>query len=132
MADSDLALETYQRMLDNDPTNRTVLQSLAKIAIQHDQISDAIDYLNILQRIQRMADAKIMSTLVEAHQAQGDRNKEIEVLTDIIDLDSNNVEAMDQLADCLQERGDCELFTAGRSLSEEHDKVACHTECTFG
>ena len=44
-----------------------------------------------------------MSTLVEAHQAQGDRNKEI--LTDI-DLDPKNVEAMDQLADCLQERGD--------------------------
>ena len=76
-------------MLDNDPTNRTVLKSLAKIAIQHDQINDAIDYLNVLaENPTNVADAiQIMSTLVEAHQAQGDRNKEIEVLQDIIDLD---------------------------------------------
>ena len=133
LADSDLALETYQRMLDNDPTNRTVLKALAKIAIQHNQVADAIDYLNILaENPTDVSDAiQIMSTLVEAHQANGDRDKEIEVLTDIIDLDSNNTEAMDQLADCLQERGDWqELFTLlqRRSMiSEEHDKVACHT-----
>jgi tetratricopeptide (TPR) repeat protein len=72
-----------------------------------------------------------MNTLVEAHQVQGDRDKEIEVLTDIIDLDPSNTDAMDQLADCLQERGDWQdLFTLlqRRSvISEEHDKVACHT-----
>ena len=53
------------------------------------------------------------------------------MLQDIIDLDANNIEAMDQLADCLQERGDWkELFTLlqRRSvISEDHDKVACHT-----
>ena len=63
----------------NDPTNRTVLQSLAKIAIHHDQISDAIDYLNVLaENPTDVADAiQIMSTLVEAYQAQGDKTKRL-------------------------------------------------------
>ena len=133
LADSDLALETYQRMLSNDPDNRMVLKALAKISIQHDQVSESIQYLNTLA--ENPTDSKdaiqIMNTLVEAHQAQGSVDKEIEVLKDIIDIDSGNVDAIDQLADCLQQQGEWqELFSLlqRRSvLSEDHDKVACHT-----
>ena len=54
LADSDIALETYQRMLDNDPSNRSILKALAKIAIQHEQVDDAIDYPTSLQKVQQM------------------------------------------------------------------------------
>ncbi len=133
LAESDLALETYQRMLQNDPANRSVLKALARISIQHDQIDEAIAHLNTLaENPTDLHDAiEIMNTLVEAHQAQGDIHKEIEVLKDIIDIDSANLDAIDQLADCLQQQGEWkELFALlqRRSvLSEEHDKVACHT-----
>ena len=59
LADSDLALET-SAMLDNDPTNEHIAV-LAKIAIQHDQINDAIDYPNVLQKIQPMLQMQFKS-----------------------------------------------------------------------
>ncbi len=133
LAESDIALETYERMLEHDPNNRSVLQALAKISIQHDQIPKAIQYLNTLaENPTDPADAiQIMETLVSAYQAQGNTIKEIEILKDIIDIDAGNLDALDQLADCLQQQGQWqELFTLlqRRSLlSEDHDKVACHT-----
>ena len=132
LADSEIALETYEALLVDNPNDRHILKSLSRIAIQHDRVEDAITYLNQLaENPTDVRDAvEIMHTLVDAYQALGNLDKEIEVLKDIVDIDSGNVEAMDHLADCLQQSGEWNelivLLQKRSLLGEEHERVSCH------
>ena len=94
LSDTDLALETYQKMLEEDPQDREVLQSLARIAIQHNQIEQAIEYLErlSLDPLNALEASRIQRTLAEAYNAQGNIEKEKEALQAALDLDGTDLQ----------------------------------------
>ena len=71
-------------MLEEDPQDREILQSLARIAIQHNQIEQAIEYLErlSLDPLNALEASRIQRTLAEAYNAQGNIEKEKEALAD--------------------------------------------------
>jgi tetratricopeptide (TPR) repeat protein len=80
-------------MLKEDPQDREVLQSLARIAIQHNKIEQAIEYLErlSLNPSQALEASRIQQTLAEAYNALGNVEKEKEALQAALDLDGTDV-----------------------------------------
>ena len=104
MKNEDRELETYKKLLVQDPQNLDANRRLGAILMKKKQYSKAIENLEVVQ-VTNPQDAEIMLMLSEGYLKTGRRDKGIELLAKAQSIKKDNPELLTQLYTVYKEAG---------------------------
>ncbi len=114
LAEADLAWELYQKLHEDAPGDRDVLESLARIAGRRGEVAQAIQYLTDLARTAPTPKdaARYHRRIAEVCLANGQDAEARQALFDALDVSPEDLEALAGLRDLADRTGDFDTLHA--------------------
>ena len=114
LAEADLAWELYQKLHEDAPGDRDVLESLARIAGRRGEVAQAIQYLTDLARTAPSAKdaARYHRRIAEVCLANGQDAEARQALFDALDVSPEDLEALAGLRELADRTGDHDTLHA--------------------